>query len=576
MASSGTGSDTGTISDPGVSNQISFDELNDIRIKVVIDSTPANGTITIFSDGFSDTGVNATINFTNVTKYLFSDTSALSSGFNTEFEIDPSQQTAEPTEEAGDVIVLPSLLAGETGFVIAGTDSGETITFSDAADIAIIFGKGGGDTLKIDSLGDHLIIGGITSTDNIDDGSGGGTANDSIPDAGINVFDYSLLNGTDFSSTSANDGTLGVLALLGGFAGEAGGEGLVRENVTNSSDSRLLDLVWDVGSFIGSALKDAITMASGGFNTIDGNAGDDTFNLLGTAKFGTLIGGADNDTLNILQTNADFSGVTLSGVENVNLAAFSTVQTLTLDGSSSLGSATIASTDGDDIIQLAESVTSFDFSSVTLVNTVEIKTGTNGDTVVGTGSADKITGGTGADTITGGGGTDTIDLGNGETAGTDADIVAYTVASDGSATELIKNFIVANDKFQLDISRFSLSAGAGALGASNYVEDTQANISGNTGSILGSADITVITFTDTTTGSQAETALATAIGSNGATDMSTVFMVYNDGTDTFLAYDSNAATDSNGFTAMTIIDTDNAGASLDEATLSEANFTLVA
>jgi len=86
----------------------------------------------------------------------------------------------------------------------------------------------------------------------------------------------------------------------------------------------------------------------------------------------------------------------------------------------------------------------------------------------------------------------------------------------------------------------------------------------------------VINFTDTTTAAQAETALATAIGTNGATDMGAVFVIYNNGTDTFLGHDSNAATDSTGFTEITTIDSDNAGTALTPSDLSEANFNLVA
>ena len=304
---------------------MSFDELNDIRIKVEITSTPGNGTVTLYSDGFSDTGTNATISFDNITQYLFSDTSALSGEFHNESGVDPSQQTAAPTSEAGDVIVLPSLAASETGYVVAGTSSGETITFADSASGAIIFGKGGGDTFRVDSLGDHLIIGGITATDNVDDGSGGGTSGDGIPDAGINVFDYSLLNGSDFTSTGSvgsgfNDGTLGVRALLGGFPGEAGGEGLIRENVSDAANSRLFDEVWDVGSFIGSALNDTVQASSGGFNTIDLRAGNDTINLQGTSKVSTLIGGVGTDTLNMVQSSASATDVVFTGGTAAQLA----------------------------------------------------------------------------------------------------------------------------------------------------------------------------------------------------------------------------------------------------------------
>ena len=390
-----------------------------------------------------------------------------------------------------------------------------------------------------------------------------GTATNSASTRTLTMDSTTALNGAAVITAASNSDHLHISygALAGDTAFSLAGSTLFT-NSTNASNAILLDSGANTGGAV-TLTASAATNFTGGSGTTQIRDQD----------------GVDGTNTNIISSadGLDLSSVLLTDFATVNLDTDGGgAVSLTVDNNTNLDVATIVGNGGDDIIQLADGAVTFSAASNTLTTILEIVGGTGSDSITGSSGADTIRGGTGGDTITGGAGADTIDLGNGGTAGTDADIVAYTAVGDGSATELIKNFVIANDTIQLDISGFSLSAGTGALATANYVEDTQANISGNTGSILNSADITVITFTDSTTAAQAETALATAIGSNGATDMTSVFVVYNDGTDTFLGYDSNAATDSTGFTAMTILDSDNAGTSVTASGLTEADFTLVA
>ncbi|MBL6932352.1 MAG: hypothetical protein ISR45_05340, partial [Rhodospirillales bacterium] len=308
-----------TITDLGGANQMSFDGLDNIKIKVTTDATTVGtGTVNIWNgfgaDETANSGVpatstppNQTIAFSDVSQYLFSDNvvPSLGGGYSSQSGIAGS---TESEVEHGDVIVLPTLLTSEIGYVIAGTSGSDTITLNQTMDGAIVFGKDGGDTFVIDTYGDRLMIGGITATDNEDDGyladnsTVSGVAGDGIPDAGRNVFDYSAI---DFDNTygNGNDGTAGLTVAMFGFYGdEPGGSAGISENIASDQEARINDQIWDVSTLIGSADNDTISLYGGGYDYIDGGVGNDTLNIIGgseTLKANSYKGGAGDDTINV-------------------------------------------------------------------------------------------------------------------------------------------------------------------------------------------------------------------------------------------------------------------------------------
>ena len=316
------GSDT--ISDAGGTNQMSFDSLDSVALKFTIDSTLAtSGTVDVRSGAatttlstFASGSALQTITFSDVGQYLFADTSlaSLSSGFSSQTEED---LTATPSEaDSGDVIVLPSLSVNDVGYVIAGSSSADTITVDATTNGIIVFGKGGGDTINIQTATDGLFIGGITNTDNNDnflaDGSTSGT--DDIPDTNVNTFSYSTL----FS------GTTGISASIYGFFDSADSKFETTAVVTDTSGSTLDNVLWDVGSFTGSAGVDEITLNTAKLNTLDGGAGNDNIRFNATSKVLNLNNAGGTDTLTTSGSDStagdmDLRGTTISGITSITL-----------------------------------------------------------------------------------------------------------------------------------------------------------------------------------------------------------------------------------------------------------------
>jgi len=307
-----------TVVDVGGFNQLSFDNLDRIMLK--LSTTTADTGVFDIRDvtanygniAYAAAAVKSTITFSGVTQYLFSDIT-LPVGYHSGFgAIDPAAVTAAPP--LGDVMVFENMAPGEVGYAIAGSTTADTFVLDQVTNGMIVFGKGGGDTFQIKTYGasaaastDHILIGGLNSPAVIDvtgnnndlkalDNTTAGS--DGIPDTNINVFDYSTL--AAFSNNAINDGTKGVTVHLDGFVGQPGGDAYLSENVASpQTNSRLNDIMWDVGSFIGSTQIDAISVGSGSFQKIDGFSGNDVISISGTAKIAYVYGGAGNDTLKV-------------------------------------------------------------------------------------------------------------------------------------------------------------------------------------------------------------------------------------------------------------------------------------
>ena len=241
----------------------------------------------------------------------------------------------------GDIIILPSLDVTEVGYVLGGTASADTIEVDDAADGVIVFGKGGGDTINVKVATDGLLIGGITPSDNFD------RENDGIPDSGINKFDYSTL----FS------GTKGLAVTLNGNTDFfAGGDGLVKEDVSTPT---LNNVLFDVGSFTGSAGDDRFLINGGGYSVIKGGAGNDGFNIRGAAKIQSLDAGAGSDTINLLSPSFSSFSYNFTNAETINGSTGD--DTITITGSQA---ATISGGLGADRLTGGTESDIFAFSSI--------------------------------------------------------------------------------------------------------------------------------------------------------------------------------------------------------------------
>ncbi|HEY9079340.1 FecR domain-containing protein [Magnetovibrio sp.] len=478
---------TDTVNDPGGSNQISFDQMQSMMIKLTIDSTSSNvGTFDIrtvtsgFNSSAFSSGTDATtISFHGITQYLFSDISLSTAYSSTYTALNPKGVTSTP--ESGDVLVFENMGTSEVGYAIAGTTTADTFTIDQTADGMLIFGRGGGDTFNIQNFGsidttdsnnhkvdstDHILIGGIYQS-TVSDGTGNNndlkgvdnstSGSDGIPDTNLNVFDYSGLNLTSFSltlsgtSTVINDGTKGVMVHLDGEAGEPGGDAYLAENVTNAQTySRINDLMWDVGSFIATTKIDAIEVVSGSYQKIDANGGNDGMTISGTAKIAYVYGGDGNDTIqvdtnllgNSTLSSSSYGGITkmLYGGRADGTTDSSTSDTLVLNGGGTVSAAAMAVVSGFETITLKSDATysitlnsgaqalTIGGSAVTSSSNTITLNGANVST-----SALSMTGGAGNDTFTGGGGNDTLTAAGGNdtlTGGAGNDTFNVTVGTD--------------------------------------------------------------------------------------------------------------------------------------------------
>lgn len=386
------------VSNTGFS-QLSFDGLENTRIRIEM-TAAANGQVSYYTN-LAGSGSASIIDFTGVKQYLFSDTTVagLGGGY-AGGQQEPTGTTSSAPSYAGDIIVFPAMDNGDKGTVLAGTGGAEVLTVNDATwQLNLLaFGKGGGDTFSVGVGGNHILIGGATLDDNNDAGS------DRIPDSNINVFTYASLD-SGVAGAWAGAGILAALFADGqsATAGRGGGDALVQDQ--SGSGTNLRDMLWDVGSFLGSQYGDTLTIKkiganAAGFATVDTGTGNDTVEFemaASNVSIGNLAGGVGNDTLSLVNfstgVSINMTAGTITGATTVNvLSSFETI----------LGS-------------------------------------TGDDTIIGTTGADNITGGMGNDTITGGDGGDTLTGGIGDDLFKidDNDIGANEIISDVGGTDTL-------------------------------------------------------------------------------------------------------------------------------------------
>jgi Ca2+-binding RTX toxin-like protein len=498
-----------------------------------------SGTISTWAGyNTADTGnTSSTITFSGVNQFLLSDISvaALQDGY--------SDQTGSgsyaPSNSAGDIVVMPTLSAGEVGYAFAGTSGADTFNLTigtssgdldPATDGVVAFGNGGNDIFNINSPMSGLLIG----------------------DSGSNTFDYS-------NYKEADNTTHGIVATLQGFSGETHVDGLVTSRFASSN---LNNMIWDVGTFTGSAGNDQINLNGSGLvnnaPTINGGGGNDLLTLAaggqtvtvagikaiaalgsgndtitatgsvaatisGGGGNDTITGGSGNDTINGGAGNDTFIDGIGSGNDNYNGGT----GTDTIDYSSATAAVTVnlgtgsATGGGNDTLSSIENVIGGAGSdTVTLGGGGQTVSVSGVETVTGGAGNDTITITGGAVTITGGGGADTIHL-----ASSSTQTISYTETTDGAAAgantgyDTITSFASGSDKIALAGSLLS-AIDHNVNGSIDWTTDptSTVNFNGTSGSdalLLTSSGISNTDLTGGTSGDFAN--VLTAINGAGVT-----------------------------------------------------------
>ncbi|NDP37697.1 MAG: hypothetical protein GZ093_02955 [Rhodoferax sp.] len=289
-----------------------------------------------------------------------------------------------------DVFGNKTFVSDET--VYMGNAVANTIVASAGRDF--VLGLGGNDTLT----------GGV-GDDTVDGGAGNDTLLATVGD-GNDAYNGGL--GIDTYNLSATAAAADV-NLTTGLASslETGSDTLVGiENVVGSSGANLL--------------TDAV-----GANSLSGNAGDDTFVLLGDDARDVVIGGVGNDTVDYALATADLT---------VNLSTATAVVT---------GTGTTAAL-SDTVNTIENFIAGAGNDTITgsaLGN--RLVGGAGNDILSGLAGADSLDGGAGSDTLTGGAGADIL------TGGSEADVFefnVYTESGNGAAMrDLITDFLSGSD-----------------------------------------------------------------------------------------------------------------------------------
>ncbi len=438
-----------TINGGGGTNQVSFDELDNVRLRVSADSSnSSSGSITHYVGTNNISTSNGYIQFYNIHQYLFADdvASALQNSYQSATQASGDTTNApNDGDNSGDIIVFPSLTGGEKGSVIVGQTSatGDSITLNDTDDYeehALVFGKGGDDVFYINRGGDHLIIGGATSTDNIDnDGDGVPELTDTV-----NIFDYS-----SFASGQGLDVVMFASREYDSTAGKyrTGGDVFV----TNKSGGvAIQDMLWDVGELKLTDQADSVTLRKEspsdtnvmGFSILDLKNGDNTLQVVhDKIILGNLSGGTGTDTL--------------------DLSALDAAVTVRYD------TGTITSATNE-------------FQATTVANF---------ENAIGTSADDTLTAGAGSSTLTGGPGTDTL------TGGADGDAFRYTAYNE--IGDSVQDFASGTDKFLFVESSFEALSGKGTgavSGLANVEFTTATGTSAPTGNQGSNTNPTFVFF----------------------------------------------------------------------------------
>jgi Ca2+-binding RTX toxin-like protein len=306
--------------------------------------------------------------------------------------------------------------------------------------------------------------------------------------------------------------------------------------------------------------------------SVTGTAGNDTFTFsqfFDTAD--TITGGAGTDTLVLAGTGNVTANLDLvTGVENITLGTGGNYVL-------SLTNGTVAHAQDNTLVTINASALTTETLSFTGTNSSQhayvVTGGAAADTILGSALADTITGGNGADVITGNAGNDSIIL-------TETTAAVDTVTLSAAATN-------GNDS----VTGFTRGATSGDiinfadLGTAGTLAAAEVRLQANTGAIAtaigsvsnGQATDSFIILNNTTyaTGALAEAA-SNVVGAAGTavTGNAAVYFLYTDGTNGYIAYDSDYDTDGTTLVNVVTLVGVNSTTALNELVL--ANFSSVA
>jgi hypothetical protein len=359
----------------------------------------------------------------------------------------------------------PNLIAlsGEGTTLIGNNADGQFLQASSLGNDTLIAGNGAGDTLYagdgVDTLiggtgGDTFVEGGLAAGSVIQ-GNGSGNTLDTVGDltrlsiSGVQTLDFSdtiTLNADQLAGFSAVQGSGTIDAASAGAYSLAGkstasitltavsnaGTALIGDNangeILNASASGNDTL--EAGNGAGDVL-----IAGTGVDTIIGGTGGDTFELLGGfGNPGGLAAGSSiqgNGSGNVLDAFGDLSGVTISGVQTLDITNLGVLPGLgagyaiSLNAAAMSGFSTIIGSEGVGTIDAAtggvfdlsgKSTGNITLTALSNAGTTLIGDNAGGETLNASASGnDTLQAGSGnGDNINGGGGQDTLVAGSGQ------------------------------------------------------------------------------------------------------------------------------------------------------------------
>ncbi|MFD2262933.1 hypothetical protein ACFSM5_08545 [Lacibacterium aquatile] len=442
-------------------------------------------------------------------------------------------------DSAGDVVVE---LAGE------GTDTLVAfVNYTVGANIEVI-SFGGSMAISVTGNALNNLMVGNANNNTLNGGAGDDTMDggagadlyyvDSLGDVVVDSFAGwidSVVASVDFTMQGSG---IEVLS-LSGSANLKGIGSTGFDNITGNSGDNLLDGDTGNDTLVGGAGNDTLSGGTG-VDRLDGGSGDDLFYYEG---FDTLIeaAGGGNDTV-VASENytllANFENLSLGGAGNYNGGGNTADNVITGNGgnnqlsgaagndtlSGGAGNDSLTGGIGDDVMDggLGNDLFSVDSAadviveaagegsdtvvsaiSFTLTAGQEIEVlslsgsgnidgaGNAADnTLIGNGGNNSLNGGGGADTLSGGAGNDTLDGGAGAdvlNGGTGADTFVFKAADLGSDIDTVAGFTSGTDKLQIEIA----GLGAGALSASQFLNDLASNSFNGSGGNNGAPNLIV-------------------------------------------------------------------------------------
>lgn len=355
-AFAGGGVDT-ILDDGGANDRLTFEALDNVAIKMAVHpsdielATPTAMQFTVYDT----TGMTTLDNGGGVDDLT---TGTLLTTVNVSTDVEDIQGSADDlaSPDAGGVVLggAMDLMGMETAYMVAGGANADTIDLSHDSDAvgAILFGKGGNDTLTGVSDSETVIYGG--DGDDTIDGKGG--ANALFGGEGNDVFTVTeTLSGNVISGGNGVD----TVCYAGHNAAITGA--FYSETVAIDHGNGHADNLTGVEILSGSANDDTFMFygdpSSTGLETVIGGDGADTFTISsGLAAATTLDGGAGSDTL-YKAFDATYTG-TASNIENaviLGTAANDTIVAASDFAGNMVGGVAVGAVyagDGDDSVAL--------------------------------------------------------------------------------------------------------------------------------------------------------------------------------------------------------------------------------